>query len=615
MVLLLHNISSKRHVQIADAAAVVAWAAQQPWCNGSVVMFGVSWSGFLAMQVAASDSPPAALAGVISVCATDSRFEDDMHYQGGALLCENLSWSSWLLHTLSQPPDPLAAGGDWRKQWESRAAGLAPRAPDWMAHPTDDAYWAHGSVKHRYDRISVPMLLLGGTHGGGYHNSVARMAVNCAKAPVTAVVGPWSHNMPHASPLGPQTGFLQDCVQWLQGLGAVHPPRDAPAGYAVFAEAPSPAPPLASAAATLHGRWLHFAGVEKAHEAVKEQLYRLQEGDTLQPAAEPLPAATRVIMVDGTLDNVADGSTVAGAAGGRWFTFGANDDMPTEQSADDAACACFELPPAAADVLILGRPTVSLAVADGATCTGHVVARLVAVAPNGVAHRITWGALHVGKAAAAGAPLELQMQYVCATLPKGYRLRLALSRDYFPLVWPDVRAAAKAPLPVRAGASVLRLPQAACSDAAVAAALDAGAERVSTDVHIPAGSDVTRTGRTAGRRAVTQTPGSFRVEVLGGESDVDFRSAAAGLKQRSVCNERFELVAEGGNVVPVHEVEWKTSGSRAGDAGAFDHECTLSVRMVGGTDALTLKHTLTLRSGGETVATREWEHSVDAATI
>jgi uncharacterized protein len=39
--------------QIGDAAAAVEWAAAQPWCNGEVVMFGVSWSGFLAMQARA----------------------------------------------------------------------------------------------------------------------------------------------------------------------------------------------------------------------------------------------------------------------------------------------------------------------------------------------------------------------------------------------------------------------------------------------------------------------------------------------------------------------------------------------------------------------------------
>jgi predicted acyl esterase len=79
------------------------------------------------LQVAALKDSPKALKGVISVCATDSRYDDDMHYQGGALLCENLSWSSWLLHTLSQPPDPAAVGDSWRGAWAQRSSRAAPR--------------------------------------------------------------------------------------------------------------------------------------------------------------------------------------------------------------------------------------------------------------------------------------------------------------------------------------------------------------------------------------------------------------------------------------------------------------------------------------------------------
>jgi uncharacterized protein len=486
-----------------------------------------------------------------------------------------------------------------------------------MEHSKEDAYWAQGSVKHVYGNIDVPMLLLGGTHGGGYHNSVARMAEGITNAPVAAVVGPWSHNMPHVSPLGPQTGFLQDCVAWLHGLGSqTSPPAGAPAGFAAFAEAPSPAPPIAFAAATLCGRWLHFLSVAAAHSAVKEQLYLLRAGNALEPAAElQHDAKGKPLLVEGTLENALDGETTAGASAGRWFTFGANDDMPTNQTQDDAACLCFELPAAAADTLILGRPSVTLAVSDGAATGGHVVARLVAVAPNGIAHRVTWGVLHVGKAAAAGALLEVAMQYTCYTVPKGYRLRLALSRDYFPLVWPDVTPAATAPLPLRAGASALRVPQAPCSDAAVAEALDAAAGVVSTDVHVPAGSDVTRTGSTSGRRVVSQQRGSLRIEVLGGEADVALGAHARGLQQRSLCNEVFELRGDGqGGVVPVHEISWTTSGHRDGD-DAVDSTCTLTVRMTGGPDKLALSHRLEVASGGEVVATREWEHSVDASSV
>src|SRR6185503_8294908 len=79
-----------------DAMEVIAWLAAQPWCNGRVGMMGISWGGFNALQVAAL-APPA-LRAVISVCSTADRYNDDVHYQGGAVLArEMLGWAMTML--------------------------------------------------------------------------------------------------------------------------------------------------------------------------------------------------------------------------------------------------------------------------------------------------------------------------------------------------------------------------------------------------------------------------------------------------------------------------------------------------------------------------------------
>ena len=36
-----------------DAVEAIGWIADQPWCTGAVGMFGYSWGGFAALQVAA----------------------------------------------------------------------------------------------------------------------------------------------------------------------------------------------------------------------------------------------------------------------------------------------------------------------------------------------------------------------------------------------------------------------------------------------------------------------------------------------------------------------------------------------------------------------------------
>ena len=64
-----------------DALEVIAWLAKQTWCTGKVGMFGISWGGFNALQVAARKPP--ALKAIVTICSTDDRYEDDIHYKGG----------------------------------------------------------------------------------------------------------------------------------------------------------------------------------------------------------------------------------------------------------------------------------------------------------------------------------------------------------------------------------------------------------------------------------------------------------------------------------------------------------------------------------------------------
>ncbi len=66
-----------------DLCEVIAWLAAQPWCSGSIGMYGTSYSGFNSLQ-AAAERPPA-LKAVIAIYATDDRYTDDVHYMGGSL--------------------------------------------------------------------------------------------------------------------------------------------------------------------------------------------------------------------------------------------------------------------------------------------------------------------------------------------------------------------------------------------------------------------------------------------------------------------------------------------------------------------------------------------------
>jgi predicted acyl esterase len=44
-------------------------------------MMGISWGGFNSLQIAYLSPKP--LKAIISICSTDDRYEDDIHYKGG----------------------------------------------------------------------------------------------------------------------------------------------------------------------------------------------------------------------------------------------------------------------------------------------------------------------------------------------------------------------------------------------------------------------------------------------------------------------------------------------------------------------------------------------------
>ncbi len=104
--------------ELQDAEDVIAWAASQPWCNGKVGMMGISWGGFNSLQVAARK--PEALKAIITLCSTDDRYADDIHYKGGLLLNENMGWGATMLSYSSRSPDPAIVGDNWRDIWLDR---------------------------------------------------------------------------------------------------------------------------------------------------------------------------------------------------------------------------------------------------------------------------------------------------------------------------------------------------------------------------------------------------------------------------------------------------------------------------------------------------------------
>ena len=189
-----------------DALEVLRWIAAQPWCTGAVGMIGISWGGFNGLQIAARRPPE--LKAVISLCSTDDRYEDDIHFMGGCLLVDKLAWGSTMFAINATPPDPALVGDKWREMWMERLEGSGFWLEEWHRRQRRDEFYKHGSICEDYSAIECPVYLVGGW-ADGYSNAIFRM-LDKLEVPRKGLVGPWAHKYPHFALPGPQIGFLQE---------------------------------------------------------------------------------------------------------------------------------------------------------------------------------------------------------------------------------------------------------------------------------------------------------------------------------------------------------------------------------------------------------------------
>lgn len=420
--------------ELADACAVIAWAAAQGWCTGAVGMMGKSWGGFNSLQTAALNPP--ALRAVVAVCATVDRFADDIHFKGGCLMGENFGWGSLMLSYTARPPDPMLRP-DWRDVLRRRIATMPHLSEVWAGHQTRDAYWRHGSVGQDWGALRIPILIFGGW-ADGYMNAPAALAANVPGA--RAVVGPWVHQYAHTAVPGPRIDFLGELRRWWDHwLKGIDTGADRLPNYRVYMQdshAPDPGKPQ------VPGRWL-----AEALPSPRVTSTRLALGAGGRLGGAGAPEAT-----------IASPQTL-GAQAGEYFPMGLSGEMPGDQRDDDARSVCFDLD-CPEGLALLGAARLELELAADRPF-GFVHARLCDVAPDGASTRIAHGFLNLRHRTDPPAPLvpgevvtvAFDLDQMAHRLAPGHRLRLALSNACWPFVWPSPE-----PVRLRLKGGALSLP-------------------------------------------------------------------------------------------------------------------------------------------------------------
>ena len=426
-----------------DALEVIAWAAQQKWCSGQVGMFGNSWGGFNALQVAVRQPP--ALKAIITCCSTDDRYADDIHYKGGTLLNENLGWAATMLAYQSRPPDPEAVGPGWKKIWFERLKKQPFLAVPWLQHPHRDEYWKHGSVCENYGQITAATLVVGGWNDA-YANAIPRL-MSGLRSPRKAIIGPWAHGYPHLASPGPQIGFCQEMLRWfdayLKGKDSGIATEPDFRFYMMEPTKPGKRPDK------IEGRWL---GDEQwgAGHTVMQKLHLAAKGISGEKGEAKALTFTS--------------SQACGFDGGEYCVMGDGPEFAGDQARDDSQSLTFDSPVLAQDMALAGAPVLELDLSVDKP-VAHIAVRLNDVWPSGEVSRITYQLQNLTQRVSRGSPLEMEagrryrvtikLNDVACIVPKGHKLRVAISTSYFPMMWPAPEPVA---LTVHCGSSELHLP-------------------------------------------------------------------------------------------------------------------------------------------------------------
>ncbi|MGW2958906.1 CocE/NonD family hydrolase [Streptomyces sp. NPDC001220] len=566
--------------ELADGVDVVNWLAAQPWCTGKVGMFGVSWGGFNALQTAALAPEP--LKAVVTVCSTDDRYDNDVHYTGGAVLgIDMLAWAGTMLAFAARPPDPASVGTDrWLPMWRERLDALQPFLHTWLDHQERDAYWRHGSVCEDYTAIDAAVLAVGGWHDP-YRDTVLRLVEHLPADRVRGLIGPWSHQYPDRGlPPGPAIGFLQETLRWWDqhlkdtDTGVLREPL-------LRAWINDPVPP-ATSYDTMPGRWV---------------------GESNWPSSQ-VTWSERALAPDCRTPVLVRSPLHTGLDAGRFFPFGNASDLPPDQREEDGRSVCFDSAPLAERVEILGRPRVRLRL-DSATPRAHVIVRLCDVAPDGSSTLVTRGALnllsrHGRDRAVEWTPgtyedVEVELTGIGYAFPPGHRVRVAVSDVYWPWVWPHGERGELRVVP--ADSAVLLPVRAAVEEPPIVF------EEPEQAPALPVTYD--RPAEPRPERLVTHdvAAGEWTLEVdpnYGGS-----RTYPDGLRYEESARETYRV--RGGDPLSASAVsQWRIRLRRGDD---YDAEIMTRTELRATAADFVMDSRIEARANGETVAKRSWHHT------
>jgi uncharacterized protein len=198
-----------------DGYDTIEWAARQPWSDGNVGTFGLSYPGAV-QWLAAVENPPHLKAMVPAMTFSTPR---NFFYSGGVF---DDSWLDWIWFNIAPDvrrrknlPGPKTykeAAESWKQESVRMQSFLplrdlpdlkqvAPFYYEWLSHPPADPWWDWAELRNKYDRVHAAVLNISGWYDEAYGPDGATTNFNGLlaarhneKDPRTrTIIGPWTH--------------------------------------------------------------------------------------------------------------------------------------------------------------------------------------------------------------------------------------------------------------------------------------------------------------------------------------------------------------------------------------------------------------------------------------
>jgi uncharacterized protein len=411
-----------------DGYDAVEWLAAQPWCDGGVGMWGISYGGFTAIQVAALRPPH--LRAIVPVMATDDRYLDDVHYRGGCVTVSELSqYAVSQVAMNAMPPDASFRGTAWLDEWRARLDATPPWLFAWLRHQTDGPYWRQGSLAPDYDAIEVPIFNIGGWHDS-YVDPAFRMQARCS-APSHTLVGNWVHSWPHSAFPGPNLDDLHEIARFfdrhLNGMpnGWEHEPPVV--WYEHEFTPPVAFPP------ELPGRWR--AASAYPHPGTTTGSWGFGAGSLAASAAD-----------DDGVDTFRHRPTTGTRGPLSWGAGDPPNGLARDLRPDEADGPTYTSPPLTEPLDVLGVPEVVVHLEVDAP-VAMLSVRLSDVAPDGTSALVSAGVLNLTHRRSHAAPepllpgaveeVRVPLRTAGYRWRPGHRLRVSIASSLWPVVWPS----------------------------------------------------------------------------------------------------------------------------------------------------------------------------------